>query len=103
MDKSHLGSRKGRSTLSQLLVDHKKIIQMLEYGDNVDRIYLDFSNAFNKCDIVMLMHKLQALGIKVRLGMLISNFFSRIRQQVVVNGVSSTVTKVTSGVPQGTV
>ena len=76
MDKSHLGSRKGRSTLSQLLVDHNKIIQMLEYGDNVDRIYLDFSNAFNKCDIGMLMHKLQALGIKVRLRMLISNFFS---------------------------
>ena len=38
-----------------------------------------------------------------RLGRWISNFLSKRKQQVVVNGVSSTVTNVTSGVPQGTV
>ena len=60
MDKSQHGSRKGRSTLSQLLEHHNEIIKMLENGENVDSIYLDFSKAFDKCDIGILLHKLKA-------------------------------------------
>ena len=103
MDKSQHGSRKGRSTLSQLLEHHNEIIEMLENGENIDSIYLDFSKAFDKCDIGILMHKLKALGIKGRLGRWLHNFLSNRKQKVVVNGVSSSVTNVTSGVPQGTV
>ena len=103
MDNCQHGSRKGRSTLSQLLEHHNEIIEMLENGENVDSIYLDFSKAFDKWDIGILMHKLKALGIKGRLGRWLYNFLSQRKQQVVVNGVSSSVTNVTSVVPQGTV
>ena len=52
--------------------------------------------------IDILMHKLKALGIKGRLGRWLFNFLSNRKQKVVVNGVSSSVTNVSSGVPQGT-
>ena len=103
MDGCQHGSRRGRSTLSQLLEHHHEIIQMLERGENVDSIYLDFAKAFDKCDIGILMHKLKALGVTGKLGKWIFNFLSQRKQQVVINGVASNVTNVTSGVPQGTV
>ena len=83
MDNCQHGSRKGRSTLSQLLEHHNEIIEMLENGENIDSIYLDFSKAFDKCDIGILMHKLKALGIKGRLGRWLYNFLSQRKQQVV--------------------
>ena len=89
--------------MSQLLEQHKEIIDMLVKGENVDSIYLDFSKAFDKCDIGIMMHKLKALGVKGNLGRWIYNFLTARKQQVVVNGVKSNVTNVTSGVPQGTV
>ena len=67
MDKCQHGSRKGRSTLSQLLEHHDEIIKMLERGENVDSIYLDFAKAFDKCDVGILMRKLKVLGIKGKL------------------------------------
>jgi hypothetical protein len=103
MDKSQHGSRKGRSTLSQLLEHHDEIIRMLENGENVDSIYLDFSKAFDKCDLGILMHKLRALGIKGKLGVWINNFLTLRKQKVVISGKSSSVTNVTSGISQGTV
>ena len=55
MDISQHGSRRGRSTLSQLLEHHDEIITLLENDMNVDSIYLDFAKAFDKCDIGILM------------------------------------------------
>ena len=70
MDHSQHGSRGKRSTLSQLLEHHHEILEILENGENVnvDNIYLDFSKAFDKCDIGILMHKLKALGVTGKLG-----------------------------------
>ena len=76
---------------------------MLENGENVDSIYLDFSKAFDKCDLGILMHKLKALGIKGKLGIWINNFLTSRKQQVVISGKVSSVTNVTSGISQGTV
>ena len=103
MDNSQHGSRKGRSTLSQLLEHHDEIITMLENGENVDSIYLDFSKAFDKCDLGIMMHKLKALGIKGKLGIWLHNFLTLRKQQVVISGKTSNVTHVTSGIAQGTV
>ena len=57
----------------------------------------------DRCDNGKFMHKLKALGIKARLGRWLYNILSQRKQQVVVNGVSTSVTNVTSGVQQGTV
>ena len=103
MDKNQHGSRKGRSTLSQLLEHHSEIVESLENNQNVDVIYLDFAKAFDKCDLGILMHKLKALGIKGKVLRWIFRFATNRRQKVVVSGVTSESTELISGVAQGTV
>ena len=103
MDPSQHGSRQGRSTLSQLLEHHSEIVETLERGENADCIYTDFSKAFHKCDLGILMHKLKTLGITGRLARWIHSFLSNRKQKVVVDGAASKETDVTSGVPEGTV
>ena len=49
------------------------------------------------------MHKLKILGITGRLARWIFSFLSSRKQKVVVDGISSKNTNVTSGVPEGTV
>ena len=60
---SQRGFRAGRSCLSQLLSHFDKILSYLEQGLNVDKIYLDFSKAFDKVVHKILMGKLKAIGI----------------------------------------
>ena len=47
------GLRAGRSCLSQLLAHFETVTQILEDGDNVDVIYLDFCKAFDKVDFLV--------------------------------------------------
>ena len=47
MNPKQHGFRSGRSSLSQLLEHHNKILEELEKSDNVDVIYLDFVKAFD--------------------------------------------------------
>ena len=97
------GFRSRRSCLSQLLQHQDQILSILEEGDNVDSIYLDFSKAFDKVDIGILCHKLRSMGISGKLGIFIYNFLNGRNQVVLANGVKSNLSEVKSGVPQGTV
>ena len=62
------GFRSGRSCLFALLSVFEDIMHMLEDGGSVDMVYLDFSEAFDKVDHGILLHKLKALGITGHLG-----------------------------------
>ena len=97
------GFRARRSCLSQLLEHHDRILSILEEGNNVDSIYLDFSKAFDKVDPGILCHKLRELGISGKLGILLHDFLSDREQVILANGVKSNSSQVLSGVPQGTV
>ena len=97
------GFRSGRSTLSQLLAHLDKILKCLEKGEDVNVVYLDFAKAFDKVDFSILLKKLKALGIEGKLGRWIHCFLTGRTQRVVVGGASSSVKKVISGVPQGSV
>ena len=103
MDPNQHGSRANRSTLSQLLEHQEEIIKILEEGDNVDSIYLDFLKAFDKCDHGILMHKIKKLGIKGKLGVWLCSFLTNRTQTVMINGVKSESSILISGVPQGSV
>ena len=103
MDPNQHGSRENRSTLSQLLEHHEEIIKILEDGDNVDSIYLDFLKAFDKCDHGILMHKIKNLGIKGKLGVWLCSFLTNRTQTVMINWVKSESSILISGVPQGSV
>ena len=97
------GFRAGRSCLSQLLSHVETITKILEDGDNVDVIYLDFSKAFDKVDFLVTLRKIKHLGISGNIGKWIYSFLTGRTQCVIVNGMRSDVSEVKSGVPQGSV
>ena len=97
------GFRAGRSCLSQLLSHFEQITQILEEGDNVDVIYLDFSKAFDKVDFLVTLRKIKLLGITGNIGKWIYSFLTGRTQRVIVNGMKSSASEVVSGVPQGSV
>ena len=57
------GFRSGCSCLSALLDVFDDLMHMLSSDTTVDMIYLYFSNAFDKMDHGVLLHKLKDLGI----------------------------------------
>ena len=61
-------------------------MELLEKGDNVDVVYLDFEKAFDKLDHGILLHKLGDLGITGALGKWIQAFLTNQTHSVAVKG-----------------
>ena len=76
---------------------------MLEEGNNVDVIYLDFSKAFDKLDFNITISKIEEMGITGKLSRWIQDFLTGRQQSVCVSGKLSIEQSVPSGVPQGSV
>ena len=100
---SQHGFRSGRSTVSQLLEHYESIIEALELKSNIDIIMLDYSKAFDKINISILLQKLKKLGIGGEVGRWIGNFLIGRKQCVSVNRKLSEPSEIISGVPQGTI
>ena len=100
---SQHGFRSGHSCLSQLLSHYDRILEFLEDGANVDVIYLDFAKAFDKVDFGVTLKKLNAMGIRGKVGHWIYSFLTNRTQTVLVNRTRSRQAEVKSGVPQGSV
>ena len=98
-NKQH-GFRKKRSCLTQLIdhVDH--ILKILNSGDEVESIYLDYAKAF---DHHILLEKLRCYGIEGNMLKWCKQFLLNRFQAVVVECQKSTFKLVLSGVPQSTV
>ena len=93
----------GRSCLRQLIAHFDHITRLLESGQNVDVVYLDFAKAFDKVDFLVTMRKLHSFGISGMLGQWVYSFLTERKQAVIVNGAKSNLSEVSSGVPQGSV
>ena len=102
-NESQHGFRSGRSCLSQLLAHFDKILKILESGNSVDVIYVDFAKAFDKVDFGVTLRKMKRLGIDGKIGRWLHNFLTGRTQTVIVNGRKSDPEPMKSGVPQGSV
>ena len=63
LSNSQHGFRSGHSTVSQLLSHMEAVVDGLDSDSCVDVIYLDFSKAFDKVDIGLLLRKCESVGI----------------------------------------
>ena len=97
------GFRSGFSCETQLTVTTDELARNVENGTQTDVAILDFSKAFDTVPHKKLLHKLQSYGIRGKLHSWIASFLCNRLMKVVVDGESSSETKVMSGVPQGTV
>ena len=96
------GFRKKRSCLTQLLDHIDNILKILNCGDEVDVIYLDYAKAFDKVDHNILLAKAKRYGIQGKTLQWLTEFLKDRLQTVVVEGEKSSFQIVMSGVPQGT-
>jgi len=100
---SQHGFMKNKSCTTNLLEFLDRVTTLIEDGDSVDVIYLDFSKAFDKVPINRLLDKIKAHNIRGNVHKWITEWLSGRMQRTVLNGSFSEWCEVLSGVPQGSV
>jgi hypothetical protein len=76
------GFFKGRSTTTNLLEFVNYSLEAMDKGNHVEALYTDFSKAFDRVDIPMLIYKLQKIGIQPKLLNWLNSYLTN-RDQVV--------------------
>ena len=100
------GFLRKRSTVTQLLEVYHNILNSVAWGKEVDIIYLDLSNAFEKVTHNLLLKKLKSYGIS---GSVLSgsswlqSYLKDRHQRMVLDSVYSEWLPIKSGVPQGSI
>ena len=100
---SQHGFVKNKSCLTNLLEYLTFVSEYIDKGIPVDVIYLDFQKAFDKVPHKRLVAKVHAHGIQGSVHRWIESWLTDREQRVVLSGCASDWSKVTSGVPQGSV
>ena len=103
LNDAQYGFRKKRSCETQLLNTVNHLAKSLDDKSQVDTILLDFSKAFDKVPHQRLLYKLQFYGVRGSTHKWIADFLYERSQRVVLDGCSSDIASVDSGVPQGSV
>ena len=97
------GFRPGFSCVTQLMLLTDDILKAMDSHYQVDLVLLDFSKAFDTVAHNKLLHKLAHYGIQSDIHRWISTWLTSRTQRVSVEGCTSSIKQVLSGVPQGTV
>nr|VZI48712.1 unnamed protein product [Spirometra erinaceieuropaei] len=101
-DSQH-GFRKGRSCVINLLYCLEHWTKVVDRGDMVHAIYIDFNKAFDSVPHHRLLYRLSRTGVQGKLIMWIRSFLLGRSQAVHVSDQQSAEVAVRSGVPQGSV
>jgi len=91
----------GRSTITNLFQFTSDVSSALDGRNQVDVIYLDFSKAFDSVPHAVLLNKLKQTGFSTDLIKFFCSYFDNRSQFVYYNGHSSILSKISSGVVQG--
>ena len=103
IDPKQFGCLKGTSTTICLLdIFHNWLSSLDSPGQYVRICYLDFSKAFDRINLNILVQKIIAIGARPSLTKWISNFLSERTQRVKIGDSFSDWTHTHAGVPQGT-
>lgn len=100
---SQFGFIRNRSSVKQLLIHTKSIIEAFDNKQQLDTILLDVRKAFDTVPHNILLSKLWDMGIVGSLWKLLQSYLAGRRQCVVVDGQLSDWLPVCSGVPQGSI
>jgi hypothetical protein len=103
INKNQHGFISNHSTCSNLLECTHDWLVTLNLSHTTDIIYIDFSRAFDSIVYSKLLKKLESYGIVGKLLNWISSFVNDRYQCVAIENCFSSVAKVISGVPQGSV
>ena len=89
--------------MTQLLSVLHSIGQNLDNNTQTDVLYLDLAKAFDSVDHTILLEKLRGYGVARPVQCWCTGYLNDRTQRVVVDGVTSSSSSVTSGVPQGSI
>ena len=92
-----------RSTETALATVINDWFVALEKGKEIGAVFFDYQKAFDSVSHQVLINKLERMSFKSYIVDWVTNFLTNRVQYVVVNGCSSSIVPVKSGVPQGSV
>ena len=101
-DRNH-GFRSGYSCETQLITTLHDLSESYDVGKQTDVVILDFSKAFDMVPHNKPLHKLDHYGIRGHIHKWLTNFLTKRKMRVVLEGEASGEATVNSGVPQVTV
>ncbi len=97
------GFTKGKSTSSALVRAIDTWHKLLNKGAEICTVFFDYRKAFDTVPHTLLLQKLETDGVDVHVLSWIHDYLYERKQYVCVNGFSSEILPVYSGVPQGSV
>ena len=99
----NLGFKRNDSTVNQLLKTVRQIYQDINVAKDTCLVFLDISKAFDKVWHEGLLFKIKRLGMTGKLLGSLKDYITDRHQKVALNGVSSNLRFLISGVPQGSI
>lgn len=97
------GFRHGFSTITQLREFAHDILQVLDTGDQIDAIFIDFSKAFDTVSHYKMLKKFTVILKNEALVNWINSFLTNRSQYVLFKSSHSSTSTVTSGISQGSI
>lgn len=101
IETSQHGFIRNKSTVSNLVEFTNTAINAMESGAQLDVVYIDFEKAFDRVQPIILLRKLETMGIEAKLLNWFESYLKSRTQKVRVNNQLSRLVNVYSGVGQG--